>query len=413
MEPIIVKPSTEFNTTAEELKDKFNEYQKNHQTEDAFHYSEASLAWIIRVGIDYFDQLDNVFLGMENKLGMPDMKADHFANNLYRLHNAMEFLGELWKREYQILDEFNILLDIRTLIVHSGEQLANIKSLELKDYKNSQLWRIASSKENNSITHLKYFNNEGLAKMDYCLEIASDKHDKSKKSNLSIVDYHIQNESYRDQTIYLNAVDTRTIVLAQIEYFINCAAGQVKQDKSDPKLPPIKYFINKEDNEIDFDRIAKLVSKNLRGGYFIENGIEHWDGFGLKKLLEYTKMRLDISPETRDLICERIVNVMSKYWDDYQNADIPNEELPDLDIRKIFSDFTPDFDNKHYLEGEKLFIRIAPYFNTKDRKDSTDIGYLAMFIDEISRALDIEFNLEQSVDGLVCDYIIESIKKKV
>lgn len=411
MRPIIVKASTEFNTTAGELKDKFNEYQKNHQNEETFYNSEASLAWIIRVGIDYFDQLDNVFLGMENEIGNPDMKADHFVNNVYRLHNAMEFLSELWGLDYQTLDEFKILIDIRTLIVHSGQQLSNIGSLELKDYKNSQLWKIASSKEKDSLAQLIYFNDESLAEMDYCLEIGSDKHDKSKKDNLSKVDHHVHNQSYHDQRIYLKAVEIRSIVLKQIECFID-NAGKVKTVKSPRELPPIKYFINKEDNEIKFDRIAKLVSKELRGGYYIENGIEHWNGFGLKRLMEYTKMRSDISSKARNLICERIINVMSNYWDDYQNAGIPDEELPDLDIMQVFSDFTPKFDNKHYFEGEKLFIHIAPYFNTKDRNDFTDISYLVKFINEINRALDIEFNLEQSVDGLVCDYIIKSIEKQ-
>ncbi|MGF2618662.1 hypothetical protein [Bacillus cereus] len=422
MKPIIVKASTEFNTTAEELKEKFNEYQKNHQTEDAFYNSEASLVWIIRVGIDYFDQLDNVFLGMENEIGKPDMKADHFANNLYRLHNAMQFLGELWGLDYQTLDEFEILRDIRTLIVHSGEKLQDIKSLELQGYKNSQLWRIASSKENNSATHLKYFNNESLAKMDYCLEIASDKHDQSKKYNLSTVDYHIQKESYCDQTIYLKAVDIRTIVLAQIECFINSAVP-VKAVKSPRKLPPTEVIIDKENNKINFDKIAQLVSKDLKGGYFIENGIEHWNGFGLKRLMEYTKTSSEISEEARNIIYERIVKVMSNYWDSYLDVNIPDEELPDvnisdeelpdLDVREVFSDFTPNFDYKPYLEGEKLFTHIAPYFNTKDRKTSTDINYLVMFIDEISRALNKEFNLEQSVNELVCDYIIGSIEKTV
>ncbi|TCJ78333.1 UNVERIFIED_ORG: hypothetical protein EDC93_11050 [Bacillus cereus] len=415
MEPIIVKHSAESNTTAKDLKDKFNKYQENLQNETTFHYSEASPVLIIRGCIDYFDQLDNVFLGMGNESGIPDMKADYFANNLYRLHNAMQFLKKLWKNDYQTLDEFNILLDIRTLIVHSGEQLSQVKSLKLEGYKNSQLSRIASSKENNKITRLKYFNNESLAKMDYCLEIASDKHDKSKKNNLSTVDHHIQNESYHDQRIYLKAEQIRNVALTQIEYFIN-SAGNVKPVKSDSKLPPIKnLIINKENNEINFDKIADLVSKNLRGGYFIENGIEHWNGFGLKRLMEYTKMRSnsDISLKARNLIYKRIVNVMSKYWDDYQNTNIPDEELPDLDIMEIFSDYTPNFDKKIYLEGEKLFNDIAPYFNTKDRNNPTDIWYLAMFINEISRALNMKFNLEQSVDAVVCDYIIQSIEKTV
>ncbi|MGX5507210.1 hypothetical protein ACWKTL_23310 [Bacillus toyonensis] len=422
MKRIIVKASTEFNISAEELKGKFNKCQKNHETETTYHYSEASAAWIIRGCIEYFDQLDNAFLGMGNGSGIPDMKADYFANNLYRLHNAMKSLGESWRLDYKILDEFQILIDIRTLIVHSGEKIADVKSLELKGYKNSQLWRIASSEEDNPIIRLKYFNNEGLAKMDYCLEIGSDKHDQSKKHNLSTVDYHIPNESYCDQTIYLKAVDVRNIALTEIENFIN-SADKVKLVKIPRKLPDTKVVIVKEENEVDFEKIAQLVSKDLRGGYSIENGIEHWNGFGLKRLMEYTKTSSEISEEARNIICERIINVMSNYWDNYLDANTPDEELldvnisdeelPDLDVRTIFSDFTPNFDYKDYLEGEKLFTHIAPYFNTKDRDASTDINYLVMFINEISRVLNKEFNLEQSVNELVCDYIIKSIEKTV
>lgn len=412
MNPIIVKASTEFNTSAEELKDKFNKCQKNHETETTYHYSEASAAWIIRGCIEYFDQLDNAFLGMGNGSGIPDMKADYFANNLYRLHNAMKSLGDSWGLDYKILDEFQILIDIRTLIVHSGEKIADVKSLELKGYNNSQLWRIASSEEDNPIILLKYFNNEDLAKMDYCLEIGSDKRDQSKKHHLSTVDYHIQNESYCDQTIYLKAVDVRNIAFTEIENFIN-SADKVKLVKIPRKLPDTKVVIVKEENEVDFDKIAQLVSKDLRGGYSIENGIEHWNGFGLKRLMEYTKKSSEISEEARNIICERIINVMSNYWDNYLDANTPDEELFDLDVMKIFSDFTPNFEYKHYLEGEKLFTRIAPYFNTKDRGASTDINYLVIFIDEISRALNKEFNLKQSVNELVCDYIIKSIEKTV
>jgi hypothetical protein len=35
-----------------------------------------------------------------------------------------------------------------------------------------------------------------------------------------------------------------------------------------------------------------------------------------------------------------------------------------------------------------------------------------MFIDEISRALNMKFNIDQSVDEFVCDYIIQSIKNQ-
>ncbi|HHT7191427.1 TPA: hypothetical protein ACTZ5N_004926, partial [Bacillus cereus] len=303
-------------------------------------------------------------------------------------------------------------LDIRTLIVHSGEQLTKIESLKLEGYKDSQLWRIFSNKENDSFTQLSYFNNESLAEMDYCLEIASDKQDKSKKDNLSKVDHHIQNESFLDQRIYLKAEQVRNIVMAQIEYFIT-SADHVKTVKSTRNFPPIEVIIDKENNKINFDKIAELVSKDLRGGYIIERGIEHWNGFGLKRLMEYTKNSSNISSKAQALIYKRIINVMTDYWENYLDVNISGEELPDLDIMQIFSDYTPNFGEKNYLECEKLFTNIAPYFNTKDRNDSTDIGYLAMFIDEISRALNVKFNLDQNVDEFVCDYIVQSIKKAV
>ncbi|AGG05627.1 MULTISPECIES: hypothetical protein [Bacillus cereus group] len=413
MEPIIVKLSTEFNTTAKDLKDKFSEYQENHQTETTFHNSEAPLVWIIRGCIDYFDQLDNGFLGIGNESGIPSVQADHFANNLYRLNNAMKYLKRLWDlKEYKTLDEFNTLLDIRTLIVHSGEQLTKIESLKLEGYKDIQLWRIFGNKENDSFTQLSYFNNASLVEMDYCLEIASDKQDKTKKGNLSKVDHHIQNESFLDQRIYLKAEQVRNIVMAQIEYFIT-SADQVKTVKSTRNFPPIEVIIDKENNKINFDKIAELVSKDLRGGYIIERGIEHWNGFGLKRLMEYTKNSSDISSKAQDLIYKRIINVMTDYWENFSDVNIPGEKLSDLDIMQIFSDYTPNFDEKNYLECEKLFTNIAPYFNTKDRNDSTDIGYLAIFIDEISRALNMKFNLDQNVDEFVCDYIVQSIKKAV
>ncbi len=42
-----------------------------------------------------------------------------------------------------------MLLDIRTLIVHSGEQLSKLESLELEGYKDSQLGRIFSRRDRN------------------------------------------------------------------------------------------------------------------------------------------------------------------------------------------------------------------------------------------------------------------------
>lgn len=67
------------------------------------------MVWIIRGCIDYFDQLDNEFLGIGNKSGIPSMQADHFANNLYRLNNAMKYLKDYgFKKNIKLL--MNLIL---------------------------------------------------------------------------------------------------------------------------------------------------------------------------------------------------------------------------------------------------------------------------------------------------------------
>lgn len=47
----------------------------------------------------------------------------------------------------------------------------------------------------------------------------------------------------------------------------------------------------------------------------------------------------------------------------------------------------------------------------KDNDDKTDIDYLAQFIEAVESALVKRMNLEQSVDGLICDYFVQSILK--
>lgn len=64
--------------------------------------------------------------------------------------------------------------------------------------------------------------------------------------------------------------------------------------------------------------------------------MDHWNGFGLKRLYEYSQRRLDISDEVKNIIKERINARISKYWDDYQNENLTEDDLPDLDIRVYF-----------------------------------------------------------------------------
>lgn len=264
----------------------------------------ASLLWIIRGCIDYFDTLDSSFLGEGNAADVPSMKADHFVNNVYRLTNAIDYFRRLWKIEVKKSDELKFLLDIRSLIVHSGEQLTKIESLKLEGFKDSQLGRIFHRQDRNPFHFLGEFSH-----MDYCIVIWNDKHDRNKKNNLSEVDYHIKNESYRDLSIYLKSTDVKNIILSYTEDFID-AGNERKTSTKVKKFPDIK------DRIINFVTIANLISKNLRGGYFKENGIEYWKGFGLKRLYEYSQQRLDITDEVREIIVDRIQKAISTYWND-------------------------------------------------------------------------------------------------
>ncbi|EJD3195382.1 hypothetical protein M1Y42_000792 [Listeria monocytogenes] len=124
-------------------------------------------------------------------------------------------------------------------------------------------------------------------------------------------------------------------------------------------------------------------------------------------------VRTDISSEVKTAIENLIKRRIEEYWECYQDPTKTQYELPSLDIRDVLSEYTPIYDKKSYLEGEKLFLKIAPYFNVREKSDKTDIDYLGQFIGEASAALGVELNLEQSVDGLVCDYFVESVKMKL
>ncbi|MGK0606140.1 hypothetical protein [Enterococcus gilvus] len=403
MNSIELVSTRQFSTTSKNLKDELEKKRKFYQNLTTYSNTEASLLWIIRGCIDYFDMLDDGFLGEGNDSGIPDIKADRFANNFYRLNNSIDYLARLWKLKIEKSNNLKLLLDIRTLIVHSGEQITKIESLGLKGYKDSQLGRIFNRKGRNSF----YFVNE-FSDMDYCIQVWGDKHDNTKNHNLSKVDHHIENESYKDIEIYLKATDVREIVLCFVESFINYEAKS-KVLTEMRGLPDTKdNFIDQESDIIDFNKIANLISKDLRGGYFKENNVEHWNGFGLERLYEYSQKRLNISEETRKIVKERIYRVMSKYWDDYQDESVTDDELPDLDIMKLFSDFIPEIN----LGNGKIFNHIAPFFNIRNQHDATDIDYLFKLIIEMQETLGHSLCLEQTVDGLLCDYVLQSIQAK-
>lgn len=409
MNDIRIVPKASFIGTSQELKRKFNDMILYYNNDTTYANTEAAVTSIINGCIDYFFALDEEFLGEGNNSGIPDIKADHFANNIYRLTNAINYLSGLWKIKVKRSKEIIFLQDIRTLIVHSGESVNNLASLEIKGYKDSQLGHIFSRCKSRAFC----FNNE-FSEMDYCIQIWNDKHDRRKQYHISEVDYHIRNESYLDISVYVDHKDIRHIVLSYIDEFLN-QKSESKRVEKNIKLPSkIKdKVINKDTHEIDFAKIAKLIRSKSRGGYYIENKIEYWNGFGLERLYIYAKAKKEIPYEVREYILDTIENVMLKFWDNYQDTDLLDEKIPDLDIRKIFSECTPSFELKSYLEGQKLFISIAPYFNTRNRNDKTDIDYLLQFIKEVNATLEGSINIEQTVDNLICDYFIQSILKKI
>lgn len=408
MEKIKLNSPIQFSGTAKELKEKFEEKVDIYQTPTTYFNTEAPLLWIIRGSIKYFDKLDTDFLGIGNESGIPNMEADHFANNTYRLINAIDYLVGFWKLKIEKSDELKFLLDIRTLIVHSGEPINKVESLKLEGYKDSQVGRIFTRKKCRAFSFPEEYSD-----MDYRIDVWNDKHDKTKKYNVSKIYHHVENESYCDISIYLKFSDVRDIMLCHIEKFVDCG-NKTKPSQKVKKLPDIKAkVIDMESDTIDFDKVADLISKDLRGGYFKERGIEYWDGFGLKRLYDYSKKHLDTLDKVRVIIKEKIQTVMSKYWDDYQDENLTIDDLPDLDIRTVFIEFTPEFEYKGYLEGEKLFNHIAPFFNTRNYYDKrTDVGYLNMFVNEASNALEKELSTGESVEDLVCDYFVQSIQVK-
>ncbi len=381
---IKVETSSVFSGNPDELKSRLIELIHENYDDNTYDNTEASIHLIINGCIDYFFNLDENFLGEGNGSGIPDPKADYFANNIYRLTNAINYLSKLRKIKTSLTDEMKLLLDIRTLIVHSGEQITKINSFKLENYKDSQLGNIFSRKYRRAF----HFQNE-YSKMDYCIQIWNDKHDKKQQHHKSEIDFHIKNNSYLDISIYLKHEDVKHIVLSYINDFFSLEP-KIEKSKKFKRLPEkIKYqIIDTENHKIDFAKIATLISSDTRGGYIIENEIAYWNDFGLERLYNFTKLRPDIPIEIREMIFDKIENIMLQFWNDYQDREISDDKIISLNIMTIFGQYTPTYEGKSYLENQKLFLDIAPFFNAKDRDDSTDIDYLFKFICSISKSLE-------------------------
>lgn len=405
MEPICLTTNQQFTSTVEQLKKDLDKIVQGRMEEDHFANTEGSLTWIIRGGIDYFGNLNADFLGEGNASGIPSMETDHFANNFYRLSNTLYYLGKLWKINIDKSTQWKLLEDIRTLIVHSGEQVMHVESLALKEYKDTQLGRIFKAQE--TMFQIPY----EFTKYDYRITIWADKHDQSKKRPENEVDYDRKNQNYRDIDILLSAKDVRQIVLAQIEKFIGVALNR------NPQVRPVKKLPDAIKNDViesmNIDKLEQLVRNKKRGGYIIENGIHVWSGFGLKRLWQYIEHRFIISNEVRAEIQKIIQRRLEKYWESYNNELVDDYDLPSLDVRIVFKEYTPKYKLKSYLEGEKLFDYIVPAFNHKEGNDNSDIDYLLQFISYANKALDTELCLENTAEGIICDYFVKSVEKSL
>lgn len=406
---ILIECSNTFHGSSDELIKNLERLIENKRNEKTFLNSEASMFWIMKGCIKYFNELGSNFLGNSNVEGIPSSLADHFASNLYRLGNAMRSLGEFWKIPTSFSEEFKILLDIRTFIIHSGEGINKTESIQFEGYKDTQLGLITKV-DGNPITNLRLLKN---VQSDYIITLWSDKHDE-KGRNINDLDYNIRNKNFIDTEVFISAYDVRNTVMVEIQKFL--ANDDTKQDKNNKtsKLPEIKKIvIDSLSNKIDFDKLAALISNSPRSTYIIENGLSHWGGYGLKRLLNYSQSQIN-NPFVADnsiynFIIDRIQTVTSQFWDEYQDDSISDDKVVSLDIESVFGDLIPKYEKKTYLHS-KLFSNIAPFFNSKEFDDATDVYYLVRLITEFSSSFDCNLKLENSVDDLICDYFCEAIK---
>ncbi len=110
-------------------------------------------------------------------------------------------------------------------------------------------------------------------------------------------------------------------------------------------LPKIKErIIQQPQNKIEFDKIFKLVSKDRRGGVLIENGKTYWNGFGLKRLKDFVDKSGNLNPKTVEFVNNKIFQIMNKFWEDYESDSKKDENIQSLDIRTVFADYLPDFE---------------------------------------------------------------------
>lgn len=91
---IIVQSNNIFSGKSNKLQTRLDKLSELKKTEKTYFNTEASMIWIIRGRIGYFDNLDSNFLGKGNAKGVSDAQIDRFASNLYRLSNSIKSLRQ-------------------------------------------------------------------------------------------------------------------------------------------------------------------------------------------------------------------------------------------------------------------------------------------------------------------------------
>ncbi|WP_125706727.1 hypothetical protein [Lacticaseibacillus daqingensis] len=113
---------------------------------------------------------------------------------------------------------------------------------------------------------------------------------------------------------------------------------------------------------LDFDKLEQLIRNRRRGGYFKEDGEQYWPGFGLKRLWQHVCQSLNCPQRIRAEVKHVIGARLNEFYNAYNDCIISDENLPSLDIRDAFQDYTPDYAQKSYLVAVQK--RVA--FDTSD-----------------------------------------------
>lgn len=393
------------NISPKELKGKLDRFIASRNTRSVDINTENSYNFILRGALDYFATLESDFLGASNDSGIPEMQSDHFANTFYRLSNTLRSYCQKLNIPRNISKNWNILLVIRTLIVHSGEPLSQLKAIDDSNFKDDQLERIIKL-DSTPLSKILQLNSPNA---EYMITIQLDKHDRARNSHINDADYDWNKENFVTKPIFINSENIKNTVLSEINKFLDLANNQATVEEKLEKLPSKAKPIVVDN--LDLDKLAGMLNNKIRGGYMIENGQRHWDGFGLKRLLDYAHHRYgEPQNNTVSIIEEVIKTQINKFWDAYQDETISDNCLPSLNVFKVFAKYLPDYKEKGYLEGAKI-LSIVPNFNSNTIKQETDVDYLIEFICVIHEQTEIRLSLENTPNGIICDYIYKCVKQ--